>query len=271
MHRQYLHVGARTIAYLDSAPASPSLPVMVLVHAFPLAAGMWEPQLRAAPEGWRLLALDLRGFGGSTEADASNPSIADYATDVIDLVRELGIARAVIGGLSLGGYVAFALLRQDPGLVRGLVLADTRAPADSTEARANRRSMLALVDREGSSGVARDLPSVLLGPTSQEHRPDLEASVRRIIKQQSPSAIRSAIVRLMERPDSTPVLASINVPTLVLVGDEDTIAPADEARRMAAAIPAAELVVIAGAGHLSNLEQPEQFTAAVEAYLSRLL
>jgi 3-oxoadipate enol-lactonase len=270
MHRQYLHVGTRTLAYLDSAPASPSLPVMVLLHAFPLAASMWEPQLRAAPAGWRLLAPDFRGFGGSTDTDASSPAIADYASDVIDLVRELGVPRVVVGGLSLGGYVAFALLRQDPDLVRGLVLADTRASADSTEARANRRSMLALVDREGSSGVARDMPGVLLGPSSREHRPDLEASVRRIIKQQSPSAIRGAVVRLMERPDSTPLLASIRVPTLVLVGDEDTIAPPDEARRMAAAIATAELTVIAGAGHLSSLEQPEQFTAAVEAFLSRL-
>lgn len=270
MHRQYLHVGTRTIAYLDSAPASPGLPVMVLLHAFPLAASMWEPQLRAAPDGWRLLAPDLRGFGGSTEAEASNPSIADYAVDVVDLVRELGIPRVVVVGQSMGGYAAFALLRQAPDLLRGLVLADTKASADSTEGRANRRSMLALVDREGSSGVARDMPGVLLGPSSREHRPDLEASVRRIIKQQSPTALRGAIVRLMERPDSTSLLASIRVPTLVLVGDEDTIAPPDEARKMAEAIPTAELTVIAGAGHLSNLEQPEQFIAAVEAFLSRL-
>ncbi len=270
MHRQYLHVGSRTIAYFDTAPDATALPVVVLVHGFPLAASMWEPQLRMAPPGWRVLALDLRGFGGSSESDSSDPTIADYATDVMDLLRELSIPHAVIGGLSMGGYVTFALLRQAPGLVRGLVLADTRASADTLEGRANRRSMMALVEREGSSGVARDLPHKYLGTTSQEQRPDLEASVRRIIKQQSPSAIRSAIARVMDRPDSTALLATIRVPALVIVGDEDTFTPPDEARRMAEAIPSSELVVIPGAGHLSNLEQPERFGAAISTLLSRL-
>lgn len=270
MHRQYRHVGSRTIAYYDTAPDAASLPVLVLVHAFPLAATMWEPQMRTPPAGWRVLAPDLRGFGGSTDTENSNPSMADYAADVIDLVRELGIASAVIGGLSLGGYATLALLRQDPDLVRGLVLADTRAGADSPEGRANRRSMIALIDREGSSGVARDMPAALLGPSTREHRPDVEASVRRIIKQQSPLAIRGAVVRMMERPDSTPLLTGIRVPCLVLVGDEDTVTPPDEAQRLADGIPGATRVVIAGAGHLSNLEQPEQFSAATEAFLSRL-
>jgi 3-oxoadipate enol-lactonase len=270
MHRQYLHVGTRTIAYFDTAPEAATLPVMVLVHAFPLAASMWEPQLREPPTGWRLLALDLRGFGGSSDVETSNPSMADYAVDVIDLLRELNISQAVIAGLSLGGYASFALLRQARQVVRALVLADTRATADTLEGRANRRSMLAMVDREGSSGVAREMPAKLLGRTSREHRPDLEASIRRIIKQQSPLAIRGAVVRLMERPDSTPVLSSIAVPCLVIVGDEDTVTPPDEARRMADAIPSAELVVIPQAGHLSSLEQPERFGAAISAFLSRL-
>lgn len=270
MHRQYLHVGSRTIAYYDTAPAAPALPVMVLIHGFPLAASMWEPQLREPPAGWRLLAPDLRGFGGSTEAEVSNPSIADYAVDVIDLLRELNLSSAVIAGLSMGGYVSFALLRQAPETVRALVLADTRAAADTSEGRANRRSTLALVDREGSSGVARELPSKYLGAATRELRPDLEASVRRIIKQQSPAAIRGAVVRLIERPDSTPLLSTIQVPCLVIVGDEDTVTPPDEARGMADAIPAAELSVIPGAGHLSNLEQPEAFGAALSGFLSRL-
>jgi len=270
MHRQYLHVGPRTIAYFDSAPEGATLPVMVLVHAFPLAASMWEPQLREPPTGWRLLAPDLRGFGGSSDVDAQNPSIADYAMDVIDLLRELNVSRAVIAGLSMGGYVSLALLREARGVIRALVLADTRAAADTLEGRANRRSTLALVDREGSSGVAREMPAKMLGSTSREHRPDLEASIRRIIKQQSPLAIRGAVVRLMERPDSSPLLPSIDVPCLVLVGDEDTITPPEEVRRMAEAIPSAELAVITGAGHLSNLEQPARFGAAVSTFLSRL-
>jgi 3-oxoadipate enol-lactonase len=270
MHRQYLHIGSRTIAYLDTAPTTPDLPVLVLIHGFPLAASMWEPQLREPPAGWRLIAPDLRGFGGSSETDANNPNIADYAADVIDLLRELGISNAAVAGLSMGGYVSFALLRQAPGLVRALILADTRATADTLEERADRRSMMAFVEREGSSGVARDLPRKYLGSTSLAHRPDLEASVRRIIKQQSPTSIRNAIVRLMERPDSTAMLGTIRMPVLVIVGDEDVRTPPGDARRMTDTIPAAELVVIPGAGHLSNLEQPERFGQAVAAFLSRL-
>jgi len=270
MHRQYVHVGSRTIAYFDTAPEAVSLPVMVLVHAFPLAGTMWEPQLRAAPAGWRLLAPDLRGFGGSTDADAGNPSMADYAQDVIDLVRELGLSKVVVAGQSMGGYAAFALLRQAPELIRALVLADTRATADSLEARGNRRSMLALIDREGPSGVAREMPATLLGAGTREQRSDLEATVRRIIKQQSPSAIRGAVVRMMERPDSTALLPSVAVPCLVIVGEEDVLTPPDVARAMAASIPGATLSVIAGAGHLCSLEQPEAFNTAVEAFLSRL-
>src|ERR687895_167971 len=108
MHRQYLHVGSRTIAYFDTAPEATTLPVMVLVHAFPLAASMWEPQMREAPSGWRLVAPDLRGFGGSSDTDLSNPSIGDYAVDVIDMLRELKVTQAVVAGLPMGGYVSFA-------------------------------------------------------------------------------------------------------------------------------------------------------------------
>lgn len=270
MHRQYLHVESRTIAYYDTAPGASSLPVLVLVHAFPLAASMWEPQLRAVPAGWRVLAPDLRGFGGSADVEASAPAIADYADDLVDLVRELDVPRAVVAGLSMGGYAAFALWRQAPERIRALVLADTRAAADSPEARANRRTMMALVDREGASGVARDVPATLLGAWTREHRPDLEATVRRIIKQQAPGAIRGALVRMMQRPDATPLLASIDVPCLVMVGADDGLTPPGVAAAMAAAIPGAEMATIPDAGHLSNLEQPERFSALLTAFLSRL-
>ena len=150
MTRQYCHIGSRTIAYLDSAPGESGLRALVLLHAFPIGANLWEPQMRNIPEGWRLITPDLRGFGGSTELDAvSALSIADYAADVVDLLEELGVKRAVIGGCSMGGYAALALYQSTPELFDGLVLANTRAGADSPESRANRRGMLALVDREG--------------------------------------------------------------------------------------------------------------------------
>jgi pimeloyl-ACP methyl ester carboxylesterase len=243
----------------------------LLLHGFPLGANMWEPQMRAIPAGWRLITLDLRGFGGSTDADSiAAVSMDDYAGDVTDLLGELGVEKAVIGGLSMGGYVAFALWHSAPHLVEALVLADTRAGADSPEGRANRRSMLAVVDREGPSGVAREMMPKLIGATTKDTNASVEPTVRRLIKQQSPVGVRCAILRMMHRPDSTPLLSSITVPTLIVVGSEDELTPVAESQKMADAIPGAKLVIIPAAGHLSNLEQPEAFNAALNGFLASL-
>ncbi len=270
MTRQYCHVGSRTIAYLDSVPGASDLRTIVLLHAFPLGANMWEPQIRSIPKGWRLITPDLRGFGGTSEADGGTPSMDDYARDVIDLLAALGITRAVVGGCSMGGYATFAVIRRAPEIVEGVVLADTRAGADSLEGRANRRSMLALVDREGPSGVARDMMPKLLGRTTRETDTTVESTVRRLIKQQSPEGIRGAILRMMDRPDSMSLLPTMTVPVLVLVGEEDELTPVEESRKIAAAIPGARLEIIPSAGHLANLEQPGPFNAALESFLTAL-
>ena len=271
MTRQYCHIGTRTIAYLDSAPGDTTLRAYVLLHAFPIGANLWEPQIRSIPRGWRLITPDLRGFGGSTELDSVGAlSMSDYADDLVDLLDELGIARLVVGGASMGGYATLAFFQAAADRVEGLVLANTRAGADSPEARANRRNMLALLDREGPSGVAREMMPKLLGKTTRETNPEAEATVRRLIKQQSPVAIRAAIHRMMHRPDSTPLLAQVTVPTLVVTGDEDELIPIDESRAIAAAVRGATLVVIPHAGHLSNLEQPAAFNDALTAFLTKL-
>ncbi len=272
MVRQYLQLGSRTLAYLDNDPGATAKPVLVLVHAFPLGAQMWEPQFRGAFHGWRILAPDLRGFGGSTDprADDAEPTIDDYAEDVAALVREVAGGPVVLGGLSLGGYVAFAVMRLTPGLVRALILADTRATADSLEVRAARKAMLNVLEHDGPQGVARDMMPRLLGATTREHNPDAEETVRLLIKRQSPSAIRDAVVRMMERPDATPLLATITVPTLVIVGEEDVLTVPAESEALAAALPNASLVRISGAGHLSNLEQSMAFEASIEDFLAGL-
>lgn len=271
MTRQYCHIGSRTIAYLDSAPKHTDLRVLVLLHAFPIGANLWEPQMRAVPPGWRLITPDLRGFGGTTELDSlSALSMADFDDDTLDLLDELGVARAVIGGCSMGGYATLALYQAAPQVFDGMILANTRANADSPEARANRRNMLALVDREGASGVARDMMPRLLGKTTRETDPEIEATIRRLIKQQSPIAIRSAIHRMMHRQDSTPLLAKVSVPTLVITGEEDEMIPVEESRRLADGIPGAALVIVPRAGHLANVEQPEAFNAALNAFLNTL-
>lgn len=271
MHRQYAHLHGRTLSYFDSAHSDSTARVVLLMHAFPLGAGMWEGQARALPPGWRLIAPDVRGFGGSTvDEPDENPRLDDYADDAIDLLHELRVTSAVIGGLSMGGYVALAIARRQPSLPVALLLADSRASADTPEGRANRRSMLALVDREGASGVARDMMPKLLGRTTLETRPTVEPVVRRLIKPQSPAAIRGAILRMMERPDSFDVLERLTVPTLIVVGEEDVLTPVDDARRMQAAAKHAELVVLPETGHLANLERPDLFNDAVRRFLARL-
>jgi len=271
MHRQYLHGDTRTIAYYDSAPGETSAKVMMLLHAFPLASTMWEQQFKAVPSGWRLLAPDLRGFGGSTiEQESESPSMDDYAADVLHLLQELSIPSAVVGGCSMGGYATFAVLRNAPQVVRAAVLADTRAGADNSEGRENRRTLLAHLDREGPAGVAREMMPKLLGRTTLIERPEIESNIRLLIKQQTPAAIRGATMRMMHRPDSTATLQSLNVPTLIVVGEEDTLTPVAESQKMAEVIATAELVVIPGAGHLSNIEQPQAFNTALNGFLSRL-
>jgi pimeloyl-ACP methyl ester carboxylesterase len=271
MQRQYLHLDHRTLAYFDSAPADRTASVLVLLHAFPLGAAMWEGQFKALPAGWRLIAPDLRGFGGSTIADAEDdPSMADYAADVTALLDELEIGQAVVGGCSMGGYAAMALARLAPARVRALVLVDTRASADTPEGRANRRSMLALLEREGPSGVARDMMPKLLGKTTLHERPDVEPIVRRLIKQQDAPALRGAIVRMMTRSDSSEVLKSLAVPMLIVVGDEDVLTTPDDARKMAAVAARAQLVVLPRSGHLPNLEVPQPFNESLFAFLAAL-
>ena len=271
MARQYLHFESRTIAYFDSAPADRAASVLVLIHAFPLGAGMWEGQVKALPPGWRLIAPDLRGFGGSTILSPDdNPTMDDYADDVVDLLRDLNISSAVVGGCSMGGYAVMAALRRTPEVARAVILIDTRVNADSSENRANRRSMLALLDREGPSGVARDMMPKLLGKTSLEERHDLEPLVRRLVKQHSAAALKGGIQRMMTRTDATEVLQKLDVPLLIVVGEEDTLTPPDEARKMAALNSNAQLVVLPRAGHLPNLEQPEAFNDVLQTFLRQL-
>jgi pimeloyl-ACP methyl ester carboxylesterase len=268
MHRQYVHFDSRTVSYFDSAPGDVSGNVLILIHAFPLGAGMWEAQLKAMPPGWRVIAPDLRGFGGSTIDDPDeSPAMDDYAADVIDLAKDLDIGSAVVGGCSMGGYAAMAVARRAPALLRALVLIDTRATADTSEGRANRRSMLALLDREGPSGVARDMMPKLLGKTTLQERQEIEPFVRRLVKQQSAAALRGAIHRMMTRPDSSSSLERLTIPILIVVGDEDILTPPEDAQKMAALNRNAQLVVLPRTGHLPNLEQPAAFNNVLAKFL----
>ena len=259
-------IGGRRIRWLEAGPES-STNVLAWLHAFPLSAEMWRPQLDDAPADWRVIAPDLAGFGG-TDDTPGTPAIDDFAADLDALLSTLGIPRAVVGGLSMGGYAAFAMLRRHPARVRALVLADTRSGADSPEARDGRARMLSVVREKGARGVADEMLPKLIGETSHRSRPLVVAGVRRLIESQRPDGIARAIERLRDRPDATPQLPGITVPTLVIVGEEDRVTPPAEARALARDISGATLATIPAAGHLSNLENPSEFAGAVRAWLA---
>jgi 3-oxoadipate enol-lactonase len=253
--------------YLEALPRSSARPgrTLVLIHAFPLDERMWEPQLALAEAGWRVIAPHLRGTnGGSPEAV---PTMDGYAADVIDLLDALHIDNAVIGGLSMGGYVTFALFRHAPRYFRGMVLADTRPQADTPEAVEGRRRLLAVVRERGAAAVADEMLPKLLGETTRRERPDIVAHVEDLVRSTSTDAIAGAISALMSRADSTSILSTIHCPTLILVGDEDTVTPPPLSHDMQRAIGGAELVVVPRAGHLSSIEQPQTFNAALTRFL----
>ncbi len=263
VHERFVTIGGRSTRYLESGSGRP----LIFVHAFPLPAEMWRPQLDRVPDGWRFLAPDLRGFGGTVDRVLPAVTMEDHADDVLGLMNALEIQDAVIVGLSMGGYIAFALFRLAAPRLTGLILADTRPQPDSPEGLRNRRALLELLQSKGVRAVADDLVPKLVGETSRRERPHVVAAVQTLIEAAAPEAIEAAVQALMARPDSTADLDRIRCPTLVIVGEEDAITPPADAELMHRRIQGSTLRVLRNAGHLSNLEVPEAFSAAVSEFL----
>ena len=270
---------AGRLRYLEALPqgtdragstASASSGTLILIHAFPLNARMWEPQLALADRGWRVVAPQLRGVEGG-DGDPPTRSIDDYAGDVIDLLDALQIHEAVIGGLSMGGYVTLALFRHAPRYFLGMVLADTRPQADTPDGIEGRKRLLRLVREQGVAALADEMLPKLLGEATRRDRLDLVEHVRGLVLSSSIQSIGGAIAALMTRQDSTPLLQTIHCPVLILVGDEDTVTPRAVSEDMQRAIAGSELVVVPGAGHLSNVEQPAAFNEALARFLEHRL
>jgi pimeloyl-ACP methyl ester carboxylesterase len=255
--------GGRSFRYLESGAGWP----VVLVHAFPLNADMWRPQLRRTPSGFRFIAPDLRFFGESGGDPGDPPTMDDYAADIVGLLDALGIDRAVIGGLSMGGYVTFALFRAAPERFAAMVLADTRSQADTPAGRDARRTMTELVRSQGVGAVADQMLPKLLGDTTRRENAGVVDVVRQIIESNNADAIAGALHALMQRPDSTPDLGRVTFPTLIVVGEEDGLTPVADSQALHKAISRSHLVVIPGAGHLSSIEDADGFSRALEDFL----
>jgi pimeloyl-ACP methyl ester carboxylesterase len=246
---------------------------LLLIHGFPHRGALWDPvraelSVLEGGQSWSVLAPDLRGFGDAPAA--ASPSIDAYADDLLALLDARGVARAVVCGLSMGGYVALALWRRHPTRVRALVLADTRAGADDAAQRARRVELAARARAEGSEAVAEAQLSGAVGKTTRARHPERAESLRVLMASVPVGGIVAALDAMRERPDATPLLAGITVPTLVVVGDEDVLTPPREARALAAAVPGARLVEIPDAGHVSCWERPDAFAAALADFLAAL-
>jgi pimeloyl-ACP methyl ester carboxylesterase len=244
--------------------------VVVLLHAFPFSHEMWRTQIVALQKQYRVIAPSLRGFGRSS-GWSETPSIGRMADDVRALLDHLHIVESVtVCGLSMGGYVALAFARMFPRRVRALVLADTRAEADSDDARAKRDANIEFAHRHTAHEFIQRLLPNMISAQTRDTQPEAVQELITIAAAQPTSGIAHALQALRDRHDATSELANIDVPTLVLVGSEDAITPLSAAQTLAGHIPDAQLQIIEGSGHLSNLEQPEQFNRHLAAFLKSL-
>jgi pimeloyl-ACP methyl ester carboxylesterase len=257
------HLKGTTLHFRDEGTAGEAI---LFLHAFPLHSAMWAPQLAALKGRFRAIAPDNRGMGKSGQAPLAT-TMDIIADDAAALLRHLGIGKAIVVGLSMGGYAAFELWRREPGLFRALCLADTKAGADTEEAKANREKFARTAEEKGLSWVADDFVPRLLRP-----RPDpaVEKEVRDIVATNTVAGVAAAQRGMAKRVDSTATLATITVPTLCIGGTEDQFFPAATVQQLAGGIAGARFLAIPAAGHLPNLEAPAAFNAAIEGFARSL-
>lgn len=246
-------------------------PPIVFLHGFPHDRTLWAAQRVALAPQARCIVPDLRGFGHSSTHGPY--SMDQYADDVALLLDWLQLERAVVCGLSMGGYIAMALWRRHPDRVRAFVFCDTKAGPDTDEGRQRRDELAALVKQSGTRVIADAQLTGMVGSTTRERRPEVVAALRAMMGRQSAAGVIGALQALRDRPDSRDTLRTISVPSLVLVGEDDVLTPIKEARAIAEALPSAarvRLEIIAGAGHVPCLERPAATTHALSDFLATL-
>jgi pimeloyl-ACP methyl ester carboxylesterase len=251
------------LSFIDSGSGLP----LVLLHAFPLSRKMWDGEIGSWSKTHRVIAPDWRGFGESKLA--TDPlTMESCADDLHQLLQKLGIKqKAILLGLSMGGYVAFEFVRKYPESVQGLVLTATQPIADSEAAQKARYETAELVQREGAAALAERLIPRLLGKTTLQSKPEVVQQVRELIESNSPSGIAAACYGLASRRDSSALLSQIRLPTLIVAGDEDAIIARIQADTMHQGIASSQMAVMNQSGHLVNLEQPALFRQAVANFL----
>jgi len=239
-------------------------PAVLWVHGYPLSGKIFAPQASIA--GFRHVIPDLPGFG-SSPSQGHRATIDDFADVVLSLADDRRVTRFVLAGLSMGGYIALAIMRKASDRVAGLILLDTKETADTEKARTERLSMIDTVEKTGAAAAVEAMLPKLLGEQTKRSNPTLVQEVRQILETASPEGITSALSAMASRPDSTDTARSISVPTLIIVGAEDTLTPPSDAERMLGLIEGSELAMIPGSGHLPTLENPKLTSKVIAEFL----
>lgn len=261
-----LNVGRMNLAYDDLGPRD-GRPVL-LVHGHPFDRSMWRPQAEyLAERGHRVVTPDLRGYGDTKTTDTST-GLDVFANDLVALADHLGLASFVLGGLSIGGQIVMQLTKDHPHRVKALLLADTFPGLDTPEAKQARYDTADRIAEEGMEPYADELLPKMISKQTRASRPDVEAHVRRMMRDAPKEGAAAALRGRAERPDYTLALKHIDVPTLVVVGSEDEFTPVADAELIHREIAASTLVVVEGAGHLPNLERETEFDEALSAFLT---
>ncbi len=245
-------------------------PAVVLLHGFPFNRSMWREQAEALADAYRVITPDLRGMGETTGGEDASATMDEMAHDVAALMDKLGIERAAVGGLSMGGYVTLAFYRRHRLRARALILADTRPGADTDEARKTREEQARKILEEGTTAIADDFLKKVLTAETLAERPSVAARVREMILKTPARGAAAALRGMAVRHDQTSFLEDVLVPALILVGSDDQLTPPKEAEVMRREIRGSRLQVIENASHLSNVERPAEFNRALKTFLDEL-
>jgi pimeloyl-ACP methyl ester carboxylesterase len=259
-------INDNTLAYSDRGKGLP----LVLIHGFPLCRKMWLPQAETlAKAGCRVITPDLRGFGESS-LSSGTVSMDSYADDMVALMDHLGIDKAVVGGMSMGGYVLFNLLERYPGRIAAPIFITTKAGDDDDAAKARRTALAEACRVQGIRPVAEAFRTILFAPATLTNNPSLVGDVGGWVDATDPRGAAAALIAMRDRKDCVALLGSIGKPALVIGADQDQAAPVENLRIIADGLPNGELCILHGGGHMVNLEQPLGFNEAILGYLARL-
>jgi len=246
----------------------PEAPPLVLIHGFPFSHEMWRPQIVVFSERFRVIDYDLRGLGRSSAGDGQYP-FEFFVDDLISLLDHMKIKKATLCGLSMGGYIALRAVERNPERVTALILADTQARADSNETKLKRAASVRAIKANGVKPFAEGFLKSVFTPESLIAKTESTQAIQRIIESNSSTGVCGALIAMATRTDTVQSLSAIQTPTLILVGEQDTLTPPSTSQEMHERIPRSELRIIKNAAHLSNMETADEFNRHVIAFLSK--